>query len=95
MCPFLTSFVFILQLFTEGEGVEPSLPWGRYQLAVTKYKETEKRSSSMYASFDGDGEPIVNFQKFIDDDEVLTDQVTFSLILDMFDSCLHKVYLIS
>lgn len=58
------------------KGVEPSVSWARHQIAVTKYKETEKRSSSMYAIWDSDnGNPVVNFNSYIEDNEVLTDQV--------------------
>ena len=58
----------------EGTGQEPSVSWARYQVAVTKYKEEERRSSSMYAIWDAEN-PVVNFQSFIDDDEVITDEV--------------------
>lgn len=61
------------QLFEEGSGQEPSVSWARYQVAVTKFKETERRSSSMYGIWDAE-DPVVNFQSFIDDDEEITDQ---------------------
>ena len=66
------------QVIPEGEGQEPSVSWARYQMAVTKYKEEEKRSSSMSAIWDG-AEPVVNFQKFIDDNENIVDVVRFGL----------------
>ena len=65
-------------MIPEGEGQEPSVSWARYQMAVTKYKEEEKRSSSMSAIWDG-AEPVVNFQKFIDDNENIVDVVRFGL----------------
>lgn len=58
----------------EGTGKEPSVSWARYQVAVTKYKEEERHSSSMYATWDAES-PVVNFQSFIDDDEIITDEV--------------------
>lgn len=61
------------QLFPEGRGQEPSVSWTRYQVAVTKYKENERRSSSVYAIWDAD-KPTVNFQSFIDDDEDILDE---------------------
>lgn len=61
------------QMVAEGTGQEPSVAWARYQVAVTKYKENERRSSSMYAIWDAES-PIVNFQSFIDDDEIITDE---------------------
>ncbi|XP_052792421.1 putative amine oxidase [copper-containing] [Mya arenaria] len=61
------------QMLTVGRGQEASIPWARHQLAVTKYHETERRSSSIFANFDGEN-PTVNFQAYIDNDEVLTDQ---------------------
>ncbi|XP_045159159.2 putative amine oxidase [copper-containing] [Mercenaria mercenaria] len=61
------------QLFEKGSGQEPSVAWARNQVAVTKYKEGERRSSSMYAIWDAE-DPVVNFQKFIDDDESIKDE---------------------
>ena len=55
-------------------GQEPAISWARYQMAVTKYKEEEPRSSSMYTIWDG-AEPVVNFQSFIDDNENIVDVV--------------------
>ncbi|WAR00783.1 AMO-like protein [Mya arenaria] len=66
------------QLIKEGSGQEPSIPWARHQLAVTKYKEDERKSSSIYACWDAN-HPVVNFQSFIDDNDVIkdVDQVTW------------------
>ncbi|OWF45963.1 amine oxidase [copper-containing] [Mizuhopecten yessoensis] len=63
----------VKQLFTEGEGNEPAASWARYQVAVTKYKESERRSSSAYAYMDS-SDPVVRFQNFIDDDESIVDE---------------------
>jgi len=61
------------QMFPENTGQEASFSWARYQVAVTKYKESERRSSSIYAIWDAN-RPMVNFQSFIDDNESITDQ---------------------
>ncbi|XP_060064118.1 putative amine oxidase [copper-containing] [Ylistrum balloti] len=63
----------VKQLFAEGEGNEPAASWARYQLAVTQYKESERRSSSAYSYMDS-SDPVVQFQHFIDDDESIKDE---------------------
>ena len=62
------------QILPEGSGVEPSASWMRYQMAVTKHKEDERCSSSLYSCFDAK-KPVVNFQSFVDDNESLVDEV--------------------
>jgi len=64
------------QLFAEGQGNEPSATWTRYQMAVTKHKDTERKSSSMFAYLDA-SDPVVQFQKYLDDDENIVDEVPF------------------
>ena len=66
---------YILQIVKEGTGQEPTISWARNQVAVTKYKENERHSSSPYATYDG-LQPVVNFQSFIDDNETIIDEVT-------------------
>ncbi|KAJ8321529.1 hypothetical protein KUTeg_000919 [Tegillarca granosa] len=61
------------QLVPEGFGNEPAASWARYQLAVTKHKDEEEHSSSLYAIFDSE-HPVVQFQKFIDDNDAIVDQ---------------------
>ena len=63
------------QILPEGVGMEPAVSWMRYQMAVTKRKEDERASSSVYAAFDARN-PVVNFQSFIDDNESLVDEVS-------------------
>ena len=62
------------QLLPEGYGFESAVPWARNQIAVTKYKEDEERSSSVFTMWDS-RDPVVNFQKYLDDDENIVDQV--------------------
>ncbi|XP_062573488.1 putative amine oxidase [copper-containing] [Saccostrea cucullata] len=61
-------------LFKEGVGNEPGASWMRYQLAVTKRKETEQYSSSKYATFDGK-DRVVNFENFIGDEPILQEDL--------------------
>ena len=46
----------------------------RLQVAVTKRKEEEECSSSVYASMDS-FDPVMNFQSYIDDNESIVDEV--------------------
>ncbi|XP_033750640.1 putative amine oxidase [copper-containing] [Pecten maximus] len=63
----------IKSLVAEGYGNEPSMSWSRYQMAVTRRKDTEAFSSSQYAALDT-AEPVVNFQDFLDDNESIVDE---------------------
>ena len=65
------------QLLQEGHGFERSIPWSRYQMAVTKYREGEERSSSIFAMWDA-RKPVVNFQSFLDNDDNIVDEVRIS-----------------
>ncbi|OWF44474.1 putative amine oxidase [copper-containing] [Mizuhopecten yessoensis] len=60
-------------LLAEGFGNEPSASWSRYQMAVTRRKETEPFSSSQYAALDTT-DPVVKFQDFLDDNESILDE---------------------
>ncbi|XP_033750465.1 putative amine oxidase [copper-containing] [Pecten maximus] len=60
-------------LVAEGYGNEPSMSWSRYQMAVTRRKETEAFSSSKYTALDT-AEPVVKFQDFLDDNESIIDE---------------------
>ncbi|KAK3104224.1 hypothetical protein FSP39_025449 [Pinctada imbricata] len=64
---------FTKQILPLGVNKEPSVSWARYQTAVTRHKETERHSSSMYAMFDT-LDPIVNFTSFISDNETIVDE---------------------
>ncbi|KAL5005051.1 hypothetical protein ScPMuIL_018507 [Solemya velum] len=61
------------QMVAEGFGNEPMISWARYQVAVTRQKDDERESSSIYGSWDAN-DPVVRFQDFIDDDEDIVDQ---------------------
>ncbi|XP_071106934.1 putative amine oxidase [copper-containing] [Haliotis cracherodii] len=55
------------------DGFESSVTWSRYQMAVTKHRDEEETSSSMFAMWDA-RDPVVNFQNYIDDDENIVDE---------------------
>ena len=47
--------------------------WAQYPIAVTKRKDTERSSTSIFAQNDP-WDPVVNFNDFLDDDEDIVDQ---------------------
>ncbi|KAH9505424.1 hypothetical protein Btru_057248 [Bulinus truncatus] len=60
-------------LLPEDVGNERTIPWARHQMAVTKQKDSELRSSSIYAMFDS-ATPVINFTSFYSDDENIVDE---------------------
>jgi diamine oxidase len=69
----------IHQLYPENWQFTNGFSWSHYQLAVTKYKKTEDRSSSMYNQNDLYN-PVVDFKKFIMDNESIVDEDLVSWI---------------
>lgn len=67
-------------LLPKNYGFERSVSWGRYQVAVTKHKDDEDTSSSMFAMWDAT-DPVVNFQKYLDDDENIVDEVKYNTLI--------------
>ena len=65
------------QLQPEGYGFEPSVSWSRYQMAMTKYRPEEERSTSIFTMWDAK-KPVVDFQKYLENDDSLVDQVRLS-----------------
>lgn len=61
------------QLYPESWELTNGFSWSFYQMAVTKYKRTEDRSSSIYNQHDL-YKPVVDFRKFIEDDENIVNQ---------------------
>lgn len=61
------------QLLPENVGNEPAMAWMRYQMAVTKRKEDERTSSTIYSLMDSLS-PVVNFEEFLNDDENIVDE---------------------
>ena len=48
------------------------------QVAVTKHKDSEQCSSSIYATMEP-YDPVMSFEDFIGDDENIVDQVSFQM----------------
>ena len=69
----------IHQLYPENWQFTNGFSWSHYQLAVTKYKKTEDRSSSIYNQNDVYN-PVVDFKKFIMDNESIVDEDLVSWI---------------
>lgn len=67
------------QLYPKDWELTNGFYWSFYQLAVTKYKKTEDRSSSIYNQNDLFN-PVVDFSKFIEDDENIVNQDLVSWI---------------
>ncbi|XP_021362716.1 putative amine oxidase [copper-containing] [Mizuhopecten yessoensis] len=49
-------------------GFSSSIPWARQQVAVTRHKDDEETSTSIFAMWDA-SDPVVDFAKYIEDDE--------------------------
>ncbi|KAK3097981.1 hypothetical protein FSP39_015040 [Pinctada imbricata] len=60
-------------LLPECTGNEGTGAWMRHQITVTKRKETELTSSSIYSAL-GTKEPVVNFKNFYADNENIVDE---------------------
>lgn len=57
----------------ESEPEERSMSWARYKVAITKHKDAEQTSSSLYSQNDM-WSPVVDFSKFIDDNESIENE---------------------
>uniref|UniRef100_A0A8C2CQT0 Amine oxidase n=1 Tax=Cyprinus carpio TaxID=7962 RepID=A0A8C2CQT0_CYPCA len=57
----------------ESESVEKSISWARYKVAVTKHKDEEQTSSSLYNQ-NYMWSPFVDFSKYIDDNEMIVNE---------------------
>ena len=56
----------VKQLLPEGDLITKMAPWSVYPLVVTRYKENELRSSSLYNQ-NSPTQPVVNFESFFQD----------------------------
>ncbi|MBN3287803.1 AOCX protein, partial [Polyodon spathula] len=52
---------------------EKAMSWARYKVAITKHKEEEETSSSLYSQNDI-WSPVVNFSEYIEDDESIENE---------------------
>ena len=62
------------QLYPEDWYVTPTASWSLYQLAVTKHKESEQRSSSLFNQ-NGATNPHVDFNRFIGNESILKEDL--------------------
>ncbi|CAN9505369.1 unnamed protein product [Ophioblennius macclurei] len=69
----LQVFSFSGDHLPESEAEERSMSWARYKVAITKHKDSEKTSSSLYNQ-NGIWAPAVDFSKYIEDNENIEDQ---------------------
>ncbi|CAL1539227.1 unnamed protein product [Lymnaea stagnalis] len=59
---------FLLQ----DSSVTNAASWAKYQMAVTKYKDTEDSSSSIYAQGDP-FDPVLDFSRYLEDNDTIVD----------------------
>ncbi|KAL1278226.1 hypothetical protein QQF64_024899 [Cirrhinus molitorella] len=57
----------------ESESTEKSMSWARYKVAITKHKDNEQTSSSLYSQ-NYMWSPYVDFSKYIEDNERIVDE---------------------
>ncbi|XP_026871528.2 primary amine oxidase, liver isozyme-like [Electrophorus electricus] len=57
----------------ESEPEEKSMSWARYKVAITKHKDEEQTSSSLYSQ-NYMWDPVVDFSKYIEDNEVIDNE---------------------
>jgi len=74
-------------------GFAKSIPWAQYQLAVTRQKDEEETSSSIFSMWDA-RDPVVNFDDYVKDNENIVDEVCNKLIRLILPSlCLAFIYI--
>lgn len=61
-------------LLPDDYGFAQSISWARHQLTVTKRKDEEEDSSSIFAMWDAK-DPVVNFKNYSEDNENIIDEV--------------------
>ncbi|KAJ8303963.1 hypothetical protein KUTeg_017546 [Tegillarca granosa] len=64
------------QLLPQDYGFVNSVPWSNYQVAITRHRDSEEMSSSIYSMWDA-ADPVVNFRKYVEDDENIVDELSF------------------
>ncbi|XP_029946027.1 retina-specific copper amine oxidase isoform X2 [Salarias fasciatus] len=69
----LQVFSFTGDHLPESQAEERSMSWARYKVAITKHKDSEQTSSSLYNQ-NGIWTPAVDFSQFIQDNESIEDQ---------------------
>lgn len=69
----LQVYSFAGEHLPESQPEERSMSWARYKVAITKHKDLEQTSSSLYSQ-NNIWSPAVDFSKFIQDDENIENQ---------------------
>ncbi|KAG8006745.1 Primary amine oxidase [Nibea albiflora] len=69
----LQVFSFTGDHLPESEPEERSMSWARYKVAITKHKDSEQTSSSLYSQ-NNIWDPAVDFSKYIADNENIEDE---------------------
>ncbi|XP_023278637.1 primary amine oxidase, liver isozyme-like [Seriola lalandi dorsalis] len=69
----LQVFSFTGDHLPESQGEERAMSWARYKVAITKHKDTEQTSSSLYSQ-NNIWTPAVDFSKYIEDNESIEDE---------------------
>ncbi|KAM9843175.1 retina-specific copper amine oxidase [Aulostomus maculatus] len=69
----LQVFSFTGDPLPESQAEERAMSWARYKVAITKHKDMEATSSSLYSQ-NNMWSPAVDFSKFIQDDESIEDE---------------------
>lgn len=60
-------------------GFSTSIPWARQQVAITQHKDDELTSSSIFSMWDAK-DPVVNFAKYIGDNESIVNEVCIHIL---------------
>ncbi|CAK6983572.1 primary amine oxidase%2C liver isozyme-like [Scomber scombrus] len=69
----LQVFSFTGEHLPESEAEEKAMSWARYKVAITKHKDSEQTSSSLYSQ-NNIWDPAVDFSKYIEDNESIEDE---------------------
>ncbi|BFY97189.1 hypothetical protein BsWGS_00229 [Bradybaena similaris] len=64
---------FTKQILPDASEVLRSRRWTQYQMSVSKRKDNEESSSSIFSMFDGEN-PVVDFDRHLQDNESIVDQ---------------------
>ncbi|XP_068700535.1 diamine oxidase [copper-containing]-like [Montipora foliosa] len=71
------------QLYPEDWIITPIMSWSLYQMAVTKYKEDESHSTSIYNQ-NGPSNPVLDFRKYLlDNDSIVNEDLVAWVTIGM------------
>ncbi|KAM7386186.1 hypothetical protein PAMA_009024 [Pampus argenteus] len=77
----LQVFSFTGDHLPESQAEERAMSWARYKVAITKHKDLEQTSSSLYSQ-NNIWNPAVDFSKYIEDNESIEDEVCWKTIIE-------------